>query len=168
MRRPIAAPLLAVLASALLAVPALAQWKWVDSAGHVQYSDLPPPAGVPEKDILQRPNAVQRRTAAAPAPASAASGALVPKPVDSELEAKRKKTEQDEEARKKAQQKAEEAKVAAARADNCTRARAQLRTLDSGVRVARINEQGEREVLDDAGRAQEAQRARDIVASDCK
>jgi hypothetical protein len=161
--------LAALALGTMLALPALAQWKWVDGSGRVQYSDLPPPSGVPDKDILQRPNSAQRRSSTLPAaPASAASGALVPRPVDPELEAKRKKAEQDEDAKKKAQQKAEEAKVAAAKADNCTRARAQLRTLDSGVRVARTNDQGEREVLDDAGRAEEAKRTRDIIASDCK
>jgi len=167
--------LLVALVGALVVTPAFAQWKWVDSGGRVQYSDLPPPAGVPEKDILQRPNGTQRRapltTAATPAaPASAASGSsgLTPKTVDSDLEAKRQKAEQDEAAKKKADQKAEEAKIAAAKADNCSRAKTQLRALDSGVRIARTNEQGEREVLDDAARAQEAKRARDIVSSDCK
>ncbi len=168
--------LLFALVGALVATPAFAQWKWVDGGGRVQYSDLPPPAGIPEKDILQRPNGTQRRAPlttavdARSAPASAASGSsgLTPKTVDSDLEAKRQKAEQDEAAKKKAEQKAEETKIAAAKADNCSRAKTQLRALDSGVRIARTNEQGEREVLDDAARAQEAKRAREIVSSDCK
>src|ERR1017187_325860 len=64
----------ALAALALLALPAQAQWKWRDAAGHVQYSDLPPPSGTPDKDILSRP-AVQRRATAATLPASAASAA---------------------------------------------------------------------------------------------
>src|ERR1019366_8620904 len=92
---------------ALLALPAEAQWKWRDVAGHVQYSDLPPPSGTPDKDILSRP-AVQRRATAATLPASAASAAaaasnpLTPRTVDPELEAKLKKAEADKVAKAKA------------------------------------------------------------------
>ncbi len=35
------------------------------------------------------------------------------------------------------------------------------------MRIARVNERGERIVLDDAERAAETQRARQVVASDC-
>jgi hypothetical protein len=157
----------AAVLGALLAVPAQAQWKWRDKNGQTQYSDLPPPPGIAESDILQRPAAAQRVTrAAAPAASGAASGppALAPKGIDPELEAKRRKTEQEAAAKKKA----EDEKVAIAKADNCLRAKAQARTLDSGMRIARTNEKGEREFLDDAGRAAEAKRAQDIIASDCK
>ena len=158
----------AALLGALLAVPAQAQWKWRDKNGQTQYSDLPPPAGVAESDILQRPNVTQRRApVGAPAAASgAASGvpALAPKGSDPELEAKRRQAEQDVAAKKKA----EDEKIAIAKADNCMRAKAQVRTLDSGVRIARTNDKGEREFMDDAARAAETKRAQDIVASDCK
>ena len=162
-----------VIATALglaLALPALAQWKWRDKAGQTQYSDLPPPAGTAEADILLRPNAGQRRAAAAPVAAAAASDAasaaprLAPKASEPELEAKRRKVEEEAAAKKKA----EEARMAVARADNCVRAKAQVRTMESGVRVTRTNEKGEREFLDDAARAAEAQRSRGVVASDCK
>jgi hypothetical protein len=153
------------LLGATLALPAAAQWKWRDKGGHIQYSDLPPPSGVAEQDILQRPNATQRRAApVAPiATASAASAAQV-KTVDPELEAKRRKAEQEVEAKNKA---AEE-KLAALRAENCTRAKNYLRTLDEGIRIARSNEKGEREILDEKGRADETRRTRDLIASDCK
>ena len=161
---------LAALLGSTLALPASAQWKWRDKNG-VQYSDLPPPPGVAEQDILQRPAAARRGgpvSVAAPA-ASAASGApvLAPKAVDTELEAKRRKTEQDEAAKKKAAEKAEETKVADAKADNCTRAQTQLRTLDSGTRLAQMNEKGERIVMDDDARANETKRAREMIASNC-
>ena len=51
--------------------------------------------------------------------------------------------------------------TASARAD-------QLATLDSGQRIARINAEGEREILDDEARAEEARRAREVIASDCR
>ena len=165
---------LMALVGALLALPAEAQWKWRDKGGRVQYSDLPPPSGVAEQDILQRPAGGQRQAAApvarpaavaASAAASAASGvALAPKTVEPELEAKRRKVEEE----KAAKAKAEEQRQAAARADNCVRAKAQLRTLDDGIRIARTNANGEREILDDKGRADERKRTTEIMASDCK
>jgi len=156
----------------LLALPAAAQWKWRDKSGHTQYSDLPPPAGTADADILQRPNAAQPQRRSPVADLQAASGAtavasapgLTPKTTDSELEANKKKADQVEADKRKA----EEARIAAAKADNCKRAKEQLRTLDSGVRIARTNDKGEREILDDKTRADEAKRARDITASDCK
>ena len=41
-------------------------------------------------------------------------------------------------------------------------------TLESGMRMARVNDKGEREVLDDAQRAAELKRVNAIIASDCK
>jgi hypothetical protein len=155
----------AAVLGALLAVPAQAQWKWRDKNGQTQYSDLPPPSGIAESDILQRP--AQRTAPAAVAAASgAASGApaLAPKGSDPALEAKRRQAEQDVAAKKKA----EDEKVAIAKADNCMRAKAQMRTLDSGVRIARTNDKGEREFMDDTARAAEAKRTQDIIGSDCK
>lgn len=157
----------AAVLGALLAVPAQAQWKWRDKNGQTQYSDLPPPAGVAESDILQRPTVAQRgAAAAAPAASGAASGApaLAPKGSDPALEAKRRQAEQEVAAKKKA----EDEKVAIAKADNCLRAKAQMRTLDSGVRIARTNDKGEREFMDDAARAAEAKRTQGIIASECK
>jgi hypothetical protein len=163
--------LLAALLGLVLALPAEAQWKWRDQNGRTQYSDLPPPAGVPEQDILSRPGAGAKRRAitaqpaasGASAPAIAASGIAAPRTSDPELEAKRKKVE----AENAEKQKVAEAKVAAQRQDNCTRAREQLRTLDGGLRLARTNEKGEREVLDDKARADETKRTRDIIAANC-
>jgi hypothetical protein len=167
----------AVLIAAVLMQPAQAQWKWRDKNGQTQYSDLPPPANVPEQDILSRPagggarrTASTSATSAAAGAASAASAgastttALAPKTVDPALEARRKQAEAEQADKKKA----DEAKVAAAKAENCTRAKEQLRSVDSGLRLARTNEKGEREILDDQQRAQEAKRIRDIIASECK
>ncbi|WP_163435527.1 DUF4124 domain-containing protein, partial [Escherichia coli] len=53
-------PLLIVIVGLLLAASAQAQWKWRDAKGNVQYSDMPPPPGTPEKDILLRPPAAAR------------------------------------------------------------------------------------------------------------
>ena len=158
--------LLSALLGATLALPATAQWKWRDKGGQIQYSDLPPPPGVSDQDILQRPHSSQRRAAPAPvtaSAASAASSAAAPK-IEPELEAKRRKAEQDQAVKNKA----EDDKVVAARADNCARAKSYMRTLDDGVRIVRTNDKGEREVLDDKGRADESKRTREIISSDCR
>jgi len=144
-------------------LPAEAQWKWRDRTGQMQYSDLPPPAGTPEADILQRPAPTTARPASG-ASAAASAPLLVPKTGDPELEARRKKAEQEEAARKKA----EDDRVAVAKVDNCARARVQLKALEDGQRISRINAKGEREYLDDKGRAEETQRARTVIAADCK
>lgn len=165
MRRSLVVLSLALF-GATLALPAAAQWKWRGANGQIQYSDLPPPPGVSDRDILQRPGNTGVRgapTAAAAAASAASAPPLNPKAQEPELEAKRKKAEQ-EQAEK---QKAEEQRIAAAKADNCKRAREQMRALDSGMRMARVNAKGEREVMDDKMRADEMKRAREMADSDC-
>jgi hypothetical protein len=153
----------------MAAMPAAAQWKWKDARGQVVISDVPPPRDIPEQNVLQKPGLVNRRaavgtaTAAASAPAPAAETVAKAK-VDPELEARRKKAETEQQDKVKA----EEEKVAMQRADNCKRARAHLASLESGIRLARTNDKGEREILDDKGRADEMQRTRQIISSDCR
>jgi len=159
--------LLVIALGGALCTPALAQWKWRDATGRVQYSDLPPPAGVSEAQILQRPNAAQRNaTPATAAPQAQASAPSLPaaKTVEPELEAKRKQAEQE----KASRQKAEDEKQAASRAENCSRAKSHLRALDDGIRLARVNAKGEREILDDKQRADETARTRALISAECR
>jgi hypothetical protein len=159
--------LLTLIGVLLAATPALAQYKWKDGRGQVHVSDLPPPRDIPDKDVLQRPGPPRRGVivATSPAPASAASATPAQRaPVDPELEARRHHAEQEAKARAKA----DEALQAAQRAENCQRARQQLATLNNGQRLVRFNAQGERVVLDDAMRDEEAQVARRVIASDCR
>jgi len=163
-------PLLAALLCLIVAGTAQAQWKWRDARGNVQYSDLPPPAGTPDKDILQRPAGAKPLIVVSPpgAPASAASAPrpAVSAPTKAELEAAaRQKKEQDGEA---ARQKEEERRIAAQRRENCARAQANLRDLQSGQRITRTNEKGERVFMDEAQVNAEVSRARDIITSECK
>lgn len=154
----------------LTALPADAQWKWRDKDGRITISDLPPPRDVPEKDILGRPSTAAQRAqaAAAPSPASATAAAFPASAPSTALEREVKARQRAAEEEKAAKAKAEEERNAARRAENCRQARNHLAALDSGQRMARTNDKGEREVLDDAARAQEAQRARDVIASDCR
>lgn len=155
---------LAIAVAAAWIGPAQAQWKWRDAKGQVHVSDIPPPRDVPDRDVLQRPDPAVRPV---PAPAAAPAASAPPKAapaVDPELEERKRRAEQEQAAKRKA----EEAKNAAMRKDNCQRARDQLAMLDSGQRVWRIAPNGEREYLGDEQRAQETQRARSLIASECR
>ena len=166
----------------LTAIPASAQWQWVEKDGRKIFSDRPPPAEIAEKDILKRPSSAAKAAPAPPittpgteavagaksvaAPAAPASKASAPKlsGKDAELQAKKKKAEEEEAAKKKV----EEEKVAKTKADNCVRAKTGLATLQSGVRVGSVNAKGEREILDDAKRALETKRVQEMIDASCK
>jgi hypothetical protein len=160
-----------------LPLAASAQWQWLDKDNKKVYSDQPPPIDVPEKNILKRPTGLQPRVsfstppAAAPdaaassaAPALAAPGAPRPSGVDKELAEKARKAEEAE----KAQKAAEAQKIAQAKTENCNRARQGKATYDSGIRVAHVNAQGEREIMDDKARAAEQQRLQAVINADCQ
>jgi hypothetical protein len=152
-----------VLAGA--APPAQAQWKWRDKTGQINASDRPPSLEVPEKDILARPTPDAKRVPAVVA--SAASAAVLGRAApagDRELEARKRGAEQEQASKAKA----EEERLANQRAENCRRARTHMNALDSGQRIARINDKGEREVLDDRARADEMRQAREVIASECR
>lgn len=151
--------LLLILGTALC-LPASAQWMWRDANNKPVFSDRPPPADIPDRNIVQRPSGAAR--AAPPAPAASATTAP-PSGQDKELEQRRQQAEAAEGARQKAAQEAQ----AKARAENCARARQNKASLDSGIRITRTNAQGEREFLDDAQRAAEQRRTQDIIARDC-
>lgn len=162
-----------LLAGLLLAsLSAMAQYQWIDKDGRRVFSDRAPPADVPAKNIVTQPRggaapaaAPAAAEAAAPAASAAVTAAKAPAPgVDKALEDKKKQAE----AAEAAKQKAEEARQVAARADNCKRAQGAKATLDSGMRMARVNAQGEREVLDDTQRAAELKRVNEIIAASCK
>lgn len=173
-------PLVLALVASLLALPmaASAQWQWIDKQGKKVFSDQAPPPDIPEKNILHRAGTPSARpsiepssmpspsaqNSAAQSPRGAASNPLKPSGVDKELEEKTRQAEADE----KARQAAEAEKVAKAKADNCNRARQGKATFDSGIRVARLNAQGEREIMDDKARASENRRLQTVIDSDCK
>lgn len=163
LRRPALAvvPCAAVLVVLFAVSPASAQWKWKDASGRITVSDLPPPREVPAQNILQRPELRQ------PPPAASAASAALPLPapaVDRELQSRREAAAREQAAREKA----DAARLAEQRGQNCRNARTHLAALDSGQRIARFNDKGEREILDDAQRAAEARRAREAIAADCR
>ena len=158
---------------------AQAEWQWLDKDGKRVFSDRAPTADVPEKNILKRPGRPANTAPAVPGtPASpigasgsgavaaaAPTGNVIKLPTgDKELEA-RKKAAADLEAAKR---KADEERVAQGRAENCNRAKRDKNTVDSGVRMSRTNEKGERQVFDDAMRATESKRLQEIMDADCR
>jgi hypothetical protein len=162
----------------LLPLSASAQWQWIDKSGKKVFSDQAPPPDIPEKNILRRagsPPSARTGFSSAPAEGAAADEtaapkaretAAAPKPpaVDKELEEKTRKAQADE----KNKQAAEAEKNAKIKAENCDRARQGKATFDSGIRVAKVNAKGEREIMDDAARAAEQKRLQSIIESDCK
>lgn len=162
-----------VLVLALAALPMLctAQWRWVDQNGHTVFSDQPPPPDTPAAKIIKQPFR-NRAAEPAPVPAAAASAPAVaaaasaPKLVgkDNQLQQKKKEAEAAEEAKKKAH----EQEVARVQAENCARARQGKTTYESGIRIVRTNEKGEREFLDDDQRAAEVRRLDQVIATECK
>lgn len=159
-----AAPWLLALALLAVSLPSQAQWKWRDKDGSVTVSDRPPPRDIADKDILIRPAAARRALLPASAASAVSATAEGKGPLDREVEARRRAADQEQAAKTKA----EEAQRNAQRAENCQRARAQVGTLESGQRLARVNAKGEREMLDDAARATELAQARDAAASNCR
>lgn len=150
------------LALCLYALAASAQWQWTDKDGRKVFSDRAPPSDIPEKNILKRPGGqgfTPPAPVAAPAAAPAASNG-----VDKALMEKMKQAEDAEAAKRKA---AEDRNIRAM-AEACSRAQQAKSGLDSGVRMSRINEKGEREFLDDAARAVEGERLQGIINENCK
>ena len=168
-----AALLLLVLAGAM--APAVAQYAWTDNNGRKVFSDRPPPMDIPERSVIRQPGAPAKPgvpavtsmpTAPVPPQVSAVTAPVRPTLPrrDGELEERVRQTEAADAAKRKT----EEGRLAAARADNCQRARQAAAAFDSGVRLAQVNAQGERSFMDDATRAAEVQRAQSVMASDCR
>ena len=167
--------LLPLLLLALAAAPhASAQHQWRDANGRMVYSDMPPPASVAPSSVLRAPARPapadgpggSGATASAPPTSlnAAPPGAAPPSAADRELEFRKRRMEKAE-----AERKATEASIQAQRkASACADSRSEVRSLESGMRVSRINEKGERETLDDAQRASRLEAARAGVKEACQ
>lgn len=163
----------AILAALSFTTAASAQYVWFNENGIKQYSDVPPPASVPGSRIVKQPGQassfspktvpVSAETAAA-APGAAVAKDKAPMTIAEKNADFQKHRMERAEKEKKA---ADEAKLAADKAKNCDQARAYNRTLQSGVRLARTDKNGERYYLNDAQRAQEMQDAKRIL-DECK
>ena len=158
---------------------AAAQYQWRDAQGRMVYSDLPPPATIAPDRIIKAP--APRSGVAAPliqapatappaAPPIAAAGPRAAVAVDAsqtiadrEL-AYRKRTAEREEREKKA---LEESRRKFELAQACTDAKGDIRSLESGQRISRIDAAGERTFLSDGERAERLKAARKSVGERC-
>ncbi len=174
--RPVALLSMGLLFSSV----AMAQWMWVDSTGKKVFSDTAPPSSIPDKNILRKPGGrsvvLPAEEPAADAPegddkAAAAPDKSTPPPAnagrDEQLEAKKKKAEQQAKEAADAKRKAQLDQYAKDRAQNCERAKQSKVAIDSGMRIATVNAKGEREIMDDKARASELKRIEDVIRSDC-
>jgi len=150
-----------LLAFAVAGAHAQTLWKWRDAKGQMHISDTAPPPGTPAKDIIAGTMPVAA-TPAASASEPAAASAPVP-----DLEKKKKAADQEKADKLKAERAAADLQNATIRKDNCARAQGALANLQSGQRIAHVNDKGEREIMDDTLRAAETKRAQDVVASNC-
>lgn len=151
---------LALVALLLVAAAASAQqYKWVDRNGRVQYGDVPP-AGV-NATPLRAPSARAASAPKADAKAEARKGPLTPAEQEAEFRKRREAAAKESEKQAQAEQEARLKK------ENCARAQASARNLESGQRIVRTDSKGERYYLDDAEIAKEAARARQLVQDWC-
>lgn len=148
---------------------AQAQWVWVNEKGIRQYTDQPPPASVPPKRILKAPpgHLPDLRKELAEQPADETQRPARPaKPTTAERQADYE--QRRKEAAEQAQKTATEAKNKADSAAACENARANQRMLESGIRIASADKDGERVFLDDAQKAEQLRRSRDAIATHCR
>jgi hypothetical protein len=159
--RPLGYTLLA--AALLVATPAGAQlYKWTDANGRVQYSDRPPPPGR-KADTVSTANV--STVTGNPTPAAQPGATGEPKSAADREQDFRKRRAEQEEAQKKQQKLAEETR---ARQADCQQAQRQLTALQSGQRMATVDEKGERRFLEDGEIQQAIQRTQGDIARLCK
>lgn len=174
-----AAIALLIVSAGFVSAPSEAQWAWKDGNGRLVYSDRPPPSDIKPANIMRQPST---QTLANPAPASGPIEDAA-KPSDANnsdtknappSNAPKTVAEREMEFRKRQQEKAEGDKKGAeeqtknaTKTAECDRARGYMRSLEDGVRITRTDAAGNREFLDDAARAAEADRTRKIIQSIC-
>ncbi|ANQ84746.1 hypothetical protein dqs_1702 [Azoarcus olearius] len=184
---PRALVLSALVVALSSALPVLGEiYSWRDKDGKVHYSDQAPPSG----DVKVLRGGVQRPRSAAPTPAeedgasaaangatqSGANGEAKPAAEAKSAENRPKTAAEQEQAFRQRRAEAAEAqakaeKENAVKADRerlCQEARNQLAALQSGQRMVRYGKDGERVVLDDAMRAEEAARTQRHVDEACR
>jgi type IV secretory pathway VirB10-like protein len=154
---------------------AAGQWAWKEDSGRVVYSDRPPPANIKSTQILRQPAVAAPTPAPQPAaPGGAAADGERPAPSPAASSGPKSIAERDMEFRKRQQERAdserkaqEEQQKAAAKAAECERSRGYLRSLEDGIRIARTDASGNREILDEAQRAAEMERTRKSIQQLC-
>lgn len=132
-------------------------YEWKDASGKMHYSDRPPPG------VDAKPTGMTTGKRSAPSSAPSAPLSVAPKssqPPETPEQAQEREA-QEEQSRQRAEVEQERAKT-------CESATRQLKMLESGQRAQTIGPNGEPVVLDDSGRRQAIQRAREVVMKTCQ
>jgi hypothetical protein len=139
-------------------------WVWLDESGRRVFSDIPPPASVPDRRILQSPDTSPSSRSSSQEPADKPSPATTPgAPAPASATPTAEATA--ETARENA---AIERRNAEIRADNCKRAKEALQSLEKPGRLATLNEQGQRVMMTDASRKAEIARMQAVIRDNCR
>jgi hypothetical protein len=159
-RRAFSFPALALVA--LLAAPAGAQqlYKYVGPDGRVQYSDRPPADGQKAEKVTGS----RVSTVATPGASGGEAGKSGPKTPAEQEQAFRQRRADAEEKAKKDEKLAQETK---AKDSYCASARRELTSLQSGQRIVRTDDKGERVFLEDPQIQQEIARVQRDIATNC-
>jgi hypothetical protein len=152
-----------VVSTAVVTTAHTQTYRWTDANGKTVISDKAPPANVRDARSIgtPKPKVVVDSTTAAPGEAAS------PQP-QSMAEKEQEFRKRLQEGREKAEKDAKEAAQAKARQENCEQARRQLAALESDQPIARLNDKGERQLLDKDQRQQELDRMRGIAQSVCQ
>ena len=126
-------------------------YQWKDQNGKTVISDKPPMGQTPAQKISDTG-------------AGDSASSKQPSLAESDMEFRKRQKE----AQERAEKEKKETTAAADKKENCQNAREQLRLLESGERIALRDDKGERYYLDDAQRAQETDKAKRFIESQCK
>jgi hypothetical protein len=140
---------------------ASAQWVWKDDQGHTVISDQAPPATVPLKNIVRQPG----RTAPPPvADDSAKDDTKTKSLADQDVDFKKRQKESADAAKKAA----DEADRKRSQQQHCDAQRSAINTMQSGQRMTRTDDQGNRVFVDDATRASDLANAQADFSKNCQ
>lgn len=162
--------MVAILIASSCAMSAYAQYVWRDQQGHKQYSDMPPPASVPNNKILKSKGRIPHAAVPSSTEEQTTGDQIniktdkqAPKKTmtlaEKEADYQKRKLEQE----KKDKDAVDKAKAAAEKKKSCEQARAYNKALESGQRINHINEAGERAYISDKERAREIQDSRRML-----
>jgi len=167
---------ISIILGMAIALPAGAQiYQWKDKDGKIHFSDLPPPSqsSTQTKAPKQQPVTVlepandedegeagDKTKEGGTEPAADAAPAQEKSPAEQRAEESRKR-------RAAAEAKEKEEQDAARAAQNCQRARTQYAALNSGQRISRLTETGERKFLNEEELAAETERTREMMEAFC-
>lgn len=146
-------------AAALLLASSLAsaQYSWIGENGVRQFSDRPPPPSTPPHKILKTPDRTAHASPPAPAPAPAREPQTLAEREAQYIARSKMREEQERTDQAEAQRRRD-------LAEHCQNARDMRAQVQSGIRIARFDDKGERVFISDEERAAQLARANRILA----